>query len=144
MLKRRVLVLALAGALGAAASTSNASEGTRPPGRTLVHAGTLIDGVSDTVRRNVTVVVEGGRIAEVAPGFRDAAADEVVVDLRDRVVMPGFIDLHVHLGSEMSPRAYIERFTWNPADYALRAARHAQRRSTPASPPSATWATCTT
>jgi imidazolonepropionase-like amidohydrolase len=93
---------------------------------TLVHAGTLIDGVSDSARREMTVVVEGDRIADVVSGFRPGGPGDTVVDLRDRVVMPGFIDLHVHLGTQISPRAYLERFTWNPADYALRAARHAR------------------
>ncbi len=42
-------------------------------------------------------------------------------------MLPGFIDLHVHLGTESSPAAYLERFTENPADLALRAAAHARR-----------------
>ena len=42
-------------------STSVDAEGTAPatPSRLLVHAGTLIDGVSDDTRSDVTVVVEG-------------------------------------------------------------------------------------
>ena len=127
MLTRRLSVLALAASLGVGMSTAaDTPEDASPPTRTLVHAGTLIDGVSDSARSEVTVVVENGRITEVVAGFRDADTGEEVVDLRDSVVMPGFIDLHVHLGTEMSPRAYIERFTWNPADYAFRAARHAR------------------
>jgi imidazolonepropionase-like amidohydrolase len=127
MSTKRLSVLALAASFAVGTSTAvDAAEKASPPTRTLVQAGTLIDGVSDSARENVTVVIEDGRIADVVSGFQGASAGEKVVDLRDRVVMPGFIDLHVHLGTEMSPRAYIERFTWNPADYALRAARHAR------------------
>ncbi|MEW6158124.1 MAG: amidohydrolase family protein [Verrucomicrobiota bacterium] len=94
--------------------------------RQLIHAGALIDGVSAAPRHEMTIVVEGERIVEVVSGFRAAAADEQVIDLKSRTVMPGFIDLHVHLGSESSPQTYLERFTLNPADVALRAAHHAR------------------
>jgi len=124
MSRQNLPLLALAASLCLAGSAP--LEADEPATRTLVHAGVLIDGVSDSPRREVTVVVEGDRIVDVVAGFLDGGAGGTVVDLRDRVVMPGFIDLHVHLGLEISPGAYMERFTWNPADYALRAARHAR------------------
>lgn len=96
------------------------------PARTLVHAGTLIDGLGKTPRREVTVVVEKGKITGVEAGYREPGAGEVAIDLRDHTVLPGFIDLHVHLGSESSPQAYIERFTWEAEDVVLRAAHHAR------------------
>lgn len=98
-----------------------------PPGRLLVHAGRLVDGVSSAARERVTVVVEGERVADVVDGFRLPARGETVLDLSGSTVLPGFVDLHVHLGMEMSPGAYIERFTQNPADLALRAAAHARK-----------------
>ena len=97
------------------------------PARQLVHAGHLIDGRGDAVRERVTLVVEGERIVEVADGLRPPAPGETVVDLSDAWVLPGLIDLHVHLGSEVSPTAYLERFTQNPADVALRAYADAQK-----------------
>ncbi|MBK8594078.1 MAG: amidohydrolase family protein [Holophagales bacterium] len=96
-----------------------------PPARLLVHAGRLVDGVS-AAREMVTVIVEGDRIAEVVAGFRVPAPGEKVLDLSDATVLPGFIDLHVHLGMEMSPEAYLDQFTQNPTDVALRAVVHAR------------------
>jgi imidazolonepropionase-like amidohydrolase len=58
----------------------------------VVRAGTLIDGIGN-VRNNVDIVVRNGRIAEVRP-----AAGKADVDLGNRVVVPGLIDTHVHLG----------------------------------------------
>ncbi|MBK9090689.1 MAG: amidohydrolase family protein [Holophagales bacterium] len=94
--------------------------------RLLVHAGRLVDGVSAAPREMVTVIVEGERIADVVAGYRVPAPGEKVLDLSDATVLPGFIDLHVHLGMEMSPSAYLNQFTQNPADLALRAASHAR------------------
>ncbi len=96
------------------------------PARVLVQAGSLIDGRSDTPRREVTIVVEGERIVEIVSGYRAAAAGETVVDLRQLTVVPGLIDMHVHLGGQLSPTSYIERFTLNAADMALQAASHAR------------------
>lgn len=95
------------------------------PPRLLVHAGRLVDGVS-AAREMVTVIVEGDRIAEVVAGFRVPAPGEKVLDFSDATVLPGFIDLHVHLGLEVSPSSYLDPFTRNPADLALRAAAHAR------------------
>jgi imidazolonepropionase-like amidohydrolase len=94
--------------------------------RTLVHAGTLIDGTGGPPRRRVTIVVDGDRIAGVEEGFRAPAAGERLVDMKEGWVLPGLIDLHVHLGTESAPGSYLERFTQNPADVALRAAAHAR------------------
>jgi imidazolonepropionase-like amidohydrolase len=95
--------------------------------RTLLHAGRLIDGKSATARQMVTVVIEGGRIQAVEPGYRTPQGEESVIDLKDHTVMPGWIDLHVHLGTEPSPQAYLERFTLSSTDVVLRAAAHGRQ-----------------
>jgi len=119
------LVAALAGAVLLSPLLTAPARAEAQP-RLLVHAGRLVDGVSAAPRERVTVVVEGERIAEVVAGFRVPAPGEKVLDLSDATVLPGFIDLHVHLGMEMSPSAYLNQFTQNPADLALRAASHAR------------------
>jgi imidazolonepropionase-like amidohydrolase len=96
--------------------------------KTLIHAGRLIDGKSDAVRTEVTVTVEGERITGIANGFAAGAAGDTVIDLRDATLMPGWIDLHVHISSEQSGQAgYSERFYMNPADFALRATTYARK-----------------
>lgn len=92
--------------------------------QTAVQAGKLVDVRAGTVREQVTIIVEADRVKEVRDGYHDA---EVVIDLKDAVVLPGLIDMHTHLDHEMHEKRYIERFVQNPADYALVAAAHARR-----------------
>ncbi len=90
--------------------------------RTLIHAGTLIDGVSDTPRSRVTVVVDGGRIADVVPGFTPAGEGDEVIDLSGSTVLPGLMDMHVHLTGQLSRTSYLDEVRLNPTDLALKAA----------------------
>ena len=95
--------------------------------RTLIHAGKLIDGVSDKVQNEMTIVVEGEMIVSVAKGYSQPGADDQVIDLKNKTVMPGLMDMHVHIESESNPRTYLNRFTDNPADVAYDAAVYAER-----------------
>ena len=95
--------------------------------RTLVHAGRLIDGTSDSIRKAMTVVIEGDSIVSVLTGYTEPVADDSVIDLRDFTVLPGLMDMHTHLTSELSDKSYIERFQLDEADYAFRAAAYAER-----------------
>ena len=95
--------------------------------RTLVHAGSLIDGRNETPRHTVTVVVDGDRIVDVVSGYTAPAAGDQVIDLRNATVLPGLMDMHVHLDGQSSPTSYTEEFFLNPGDYALRAAFYAQK-----------------
>ena len=122
----RASFLPLAALAIAAAGPARAQTPKAAPARVLVQAGSLIDGRSDTPRREVTIVVEGERIVDVVSGYRASAAGESVVDLRQLTVVPGLIDMHVHLDGQLSPTSYIERFTLNPADLALQAAKNAR------------------
>lgn len=65
-----------------------------------IHAGRLLDRPGKPPRGPSTIVVRGGRIAEVLDGFVDPQGGAPVIDLRDSFVLPGLIDSHVHLGSD--------------------------------------------
>ncbi len=63
---------------------------------TVVHAGTLLAVPGQAPRRESSIVIRGNRIAEVRDGFIDLPGARVV-DLRNAFVLPGLIDMHVHL-----------------------------------------------
>ena len=93
---------------------------------TLIHAGSLIDGVADTPRSEVTVVVEDGKITAVRSGYIAPGPDDELVDLSGMTVLPGLMDMHVHLTGELSPRSYLERVQFESADQAVRAVAYAR------------------
>lgn len=61
---------------------------------TFVRAARLFDGTSETLRANVTVVIEGSRIVRIVDS---APANAEVIDLGDVTLMPGLIDAHTHI-----------------------------------------------
>ncbi len=91
---------------------------------TVIHAGSLIDVVAGEVLSERSIVVEGDRITAVESGYIDG---EQVVDLKSATVMPGWLDMHVHIASENNPNRRVERFTLDPADYAYRSTVYAER-----------------
>ena len=87
--------------------------------RTIIHAGTLIDGTSKKVMSEKSIIVEGKSITAIENGFISPKEGDVLIDLKDHTVMPGWIDMHVHIEGETSPDRYIRVFTDNPADKAF-------------------------
>lgn len=97
------------------------------PAATVIHAGRLIDGVSSKAAERVTVTVEGNRIVAVEPGFRAGTAQDRVIDLKQATVLPGLMDMHVHITEENTPGYELGRYKKSPADYAYDGAVYAER-----------------
>lgn len=95
--------------------------------KTLLHCGQLIDVNKLEVLKEQTIVVEGNKITAVLSGYAKPAAGDKAVDLKKMTVMPGLIDMHVHIESETSPTRYLDAFTQNEADIAFGALRFAER-----------------
>ena len=94
---------------------------------TVIHAGSVFTGTSDTFKHQVTIVVNGNKIETIEEGFTPPSQGDTLIDLKHATVLPGLMDMHVHLSSQHGgPQTYLERFSLNEADYALRAANYAK------------------
>jgi imidazolonepropionase-like amidohydrolase len=104
---------------------------TAPPAPkvTYIHAGHLIDRPGQPARGPSTIVVTGDKVTEVRDGFAAPPGGATVVDLKDRWVLPGLIDMHVHLlgigGDPM--RARLVALNTEPADEVLYGAGNARK-----------------
>ena len=92
----------------------------------VIHAGRLIDGVSDAARGPSTIRIRDGRITEVVDGWADPGRDSLV-DLRTLTVMPGLIDMHVHLAGEGTADSLVKSVTLTPTDLAIESTVYARK-----------------
>ncbi len=97
-LTRHLARLAASAALLASASHALAET-------VVIHAGELLAVPGTKPQKEQTLIIVDGRIKSVLDGYQQPAdvADAKVVDLKDRFVMPGLMDMHVHLQGELGP-----------------------------------------
>ena len=78
---------------------------------TYLHCGQLFDSKSGSINKEQTIVVEGNLITSVEKGYKtNESSAAMIIDLKSKTVYPGFIDMHVHIESESSPNAYLNRY----------------------------------
>ena len=92
-----------------------------------LHCGQLYDMTSKKSNKEMTIVVEGDRITEIKSGYAEPPQDALLIDLTDKVVMPGLMDMHVHIEHQSSKTRYMERFSMESADIALRATGYCEK-----------------
>ncbi len=104
--------------VGAALATPAAAQ----TARTVIHAGHLLAEPGKPVKGPSTIVVEGGKIVSVTDGHQPADPGATLIDLKDKYVLPGLIDSHVHLTSDAGGLAgQLEEVTLSPAAQAFNA-----------------------
>ena len=115
---RRLLILLVAlfsAALPAVADTK------------FIYAGTLIAIPGEEPLKEQTVVVKQGRIVRIAQGYERPPAGVTVIDLRNHFVLPGLIDSHVHMLSELGPGSKLRLVEEDESMAALRGAQYSLR-----------------
>jgi imidazolonepropionase-like amidohydrolase len=120
-MKSLLVLLALAASTAVAQTPSDSL--------VLVHAGRLLDRPGQTPRGASTVVIRNGRVEAIRDGFAaDGFAGATVIDLRERYVLPGLIDSHVHLESDRAGQeGLVESMTSTDAYLAYQALANARK-----------------
>lgn len=92
-----------------------------------LHCGQLIDTEKGEVFTEKTIVVSGNKIKAIENGYITSDnPNDTVVDLKSKIVMPGLIDMHVHMENEYNPTRYMDQFTANEADVAFKSVNYAE------------------
>jgi len=93
-----------------------------------IHAGKLVDTKNGKVLNDQTIIVSGNKIKSVEKGYVEpSSAEDSLINLKNKTVLPGLTDMHVHLESETNPSKYLQRFTNNPADDAFNSIGFAEK-----------------
>src|SRR5438045_996785 len=93
--------------------------------RIVIYCGKLVDTKSLKELDEMTIIVEGKTISDIQKGYMTPLANDQIIDLKNRTVMPGLIDCHVHLEEETSSDQ-VREFRQNIADIAFASAVYAR------------------
>ena len=95
--------------------------------KTYIHAGKLIDGVTDIPIEMVTIVINGNIIQSVLRGYLKPDPNDKLINLRDYTVLSGLMDMHTHLSGQSNPKIYMEKFYMDIDEYAYRSVPYAEK-----------------
>lgn len=124
--------------MAAVVAASSPSLGQGRPGQdaaqqpaTVLHIGTLLTVPGKPARQNVSVIVRGSKVEQIADGFVSVEG-ATTVDLKDHFALPGLMDAHVHVRSQPSDFARGQglrrgRLQPLPSDLAVNALLYARR-----------------
>lgn len=95
--------------------------------QTYLHCGALLDTQTGQILSEKTIIVNGTAIMSIVDGYVEGSAADKVIDLKNKYILPGLIDMHVHIEGEFGPRTYMKRFSDNEADTAFESIVFAKR-----------------
>jgi imidazolonepropionase-like amidohydrolase len=114
-MKTMAICLALLCTVHASANGAQTTTNTDNSDVTYLHAGTLLDVPGQPPKGKSTVVIRAGKIVDVLEGFVAPKDGAKLLDLSDLFVMPGLIDMHVHLGG-IGGDPMLDRLTFTERD----------------------------
>jgi len=96
----------------------------------VIHAGQLLAIPGEEPLKKQTIVIQGGKITAVKNGFiptSNYSNDAQLIDLSSSFVMPGLMDMHVHLQGELGPKNDSDTVRLSNADVAMHSAYFANK-----------------
>ncbi|HFB54869.1 MAG TPA: amidohydrolase family protein [Hellea balneolensis] len=92
----------------------------------LIHAGQVLAIPGQKPLNQQTITIENGKITSIKNGYISVEGAHII-DLKDKFVLPGLIDSHVHLASEFNPNIRLDAVTKRPGDIAYDALVNARK-----------------
>jgi len=96
----------------------------------VIHAGKLLTVPGQSPLLKQTIIIKDGVITSLKPGFISAnkiAKNAQLIDLSTSFVMPGLMDMHVHLQGELGPKNDSEKLRMSDADKLVKSAYFAKK-----------------
>ena len=96
----------------------------------VIHAGSLLAIPGQAPLKNHTLVITDGKITEIKKGFvkpNEISKNATLIDLSSSFVLPGLMDMHVHLQGEFSPKNDSEKLRMSDADKLVKSAYFAKK-----------------
>ncbi|MBO9491795.1 amidohydrolase family protein [Endozoicomonas sp. G2_1] len=128
--KRRWTLLISALALAGFANVSAQAQPLSVANVQVIHAGKLLAVPGQKPLNKYTLVIENGKVSALEKGFVSASKfgkSATLVDLSSAFVMPGLMDMHVHLQGEIGPKNDSEALRMSDADTAMRSVHFAEK-----------------
>ena len=92
-----------------------------------LHCGNIIDVETGKISKNKTIIISKNKIISINDNFiPKAKLEDIEIDLKNKFILPGLIDLHVHMENENNSHSYVAKYTDNEADIAFESARFAK------------------
>ncbi|REL26536.1 amidohydrolase family protein [Thalassotalea euphylliae] len=96
----------------------------------VIHAGELLAVPGEKPLKKYSLVITDGKISALKKGFvntRTYGEDAQLIDLSSSFVMPGLMDMHVHLHGELGPNNHKETVQMSDADIAMKSVYFANK-----------------
>ncbi|MCO7252022.1 amidohydrolase family protein [Pseudoalteromonas sp. Ps84H-4] len=98
---------------------------------TIIHAGKMLVGTEQDAKEQQTLVIDDNKITAIKAGYLTKQqlnlSNADVIDLKNQMVLPGLIDMHVHVTFERDAKRNPHQWaTEYEADYALRSLKYLQ------------------
>lgn len=96
----------------------------------VIHAGSLLSIPGKAPVKNQTLVITDGVITAIKKGFvkpKEISKNATLIDLSSSFVLPGLMDMHVHLQGEFSPKNDSEKLRMSDADKLVKSAYFAKK-----------------
>jgi len=97
---------------------------------TIIHAGELLAVPGKAAKTGQTIIIEDDRIVEIRNGYSDPGDFEgnvTVINLKDQFVLPGLMDMHVHLQFELGPKNDSEGLKMSSQQVQMRSVMYGMR-----------------